>query len=158
MLGPLVVGVIVVRVFIWIGILSGILTRFTEATGKIRRSVQLGPWRLPNFDESVQQLISEVGTTNGLVVGLVSGLAVRSSEILSTTSLSVEARIIIFAASFLLWRWMKRFGYFRRSTVDFWISWLDTAWHPHQRLELENDLIAAYLLTTGDVPPAQFLG
>ncbi len=53
---------------------------------------------------------------------------------------------------------MKRFGYFRRSTVDFWISWLDTAWHPHQRLELENDLIAAYLLTTGDVPPAQFLG
>ena len=38
-------------------------------------------------------------------------------------------------------------------------SWVvHTAWYPHQRLELENDLIAAYLLTTGDVPPAQFLG
>jgi hypothetical protein len=32
------------------------------------------------------------------------------------------------------------------------------AWLPHQRLELENDLIAAHLLATGAVPAAQFLG
>jgi hypothetical protein len=32
-------------------------------------------------------------------------------------------------------------------------TWLD-----HQRLELENDLIAAHVLTTGRVPSAQFLG
>jgi hypothetical protein len=38
-------------------------------------------------------------------------------------------------------------------------SWvLNPAWHDHQRLELENDLIAAHLLETGRVPPAQFLG
>lgn len=38
-------------------------------------------------------------------------------------------------------------------------SWvLDEAWLPHQRLELENDLIAAHLFTTGQVPAAQFLG
>jgi hypothetical protein len=38
-------------------------------------------------------------------------------------------------------------------------SWvLNGAWPAHQRLELETDLIAAHLLTTGLVPPAQFLG
>ncbi len=35
---------------------------------------------------------------------------------------------------------------------------LDGAWHTHQRLELENDLIAAYVLSTGTVPPGQFIG
>jgi hypothetical protein len=35
---------------------------------------------------------------------------------------------------------------------------LNAAWYRHQRLELENDLIAAYLLATGEVPPAQFRG
>ncbi len=38
-------------------------------------------------------------------------------------------------------------------------SWvLDGAWHAHQRLELENDLIAVYVLATATVPPAQFIG
>lgn len=37
-----------------------------------------------------------------------------------------------------------------------WIS--NPLWVTHQRLELENDLIAAHLLETGSVPPAQFLG
>ena len=38
-------------------------------------------------------------------------------------------------------------------------SWvLNEAWLPHHRLELENDLIAAYLLETGEIPTAQFLG
>jgi hypothetical protein len=38
-------------------------------------------------------------------------------------------------------------------------SWvLGASWLPHQRLELENDLIAAHLLTTGTAPAAQFLG
>lgn len=38
-------------------------------------------------------------------------------------------------------------------------SWvLNEAWLPHQRLELENDLIAAHLLRTGTIPAAQFLG
>ena len=31
-------------------------------------------------------------------------------------------------------------------------------WHRHQRQELETDLIAAHVLTTGLVPPAQFIG
>lgn len=35
---------------------------------------------------------------------------------------------------------------------------LNETWYAHQRLELENDLIAAYILHTGEVPPAQFLG
>jgi hypothetical protein len=35
---------------------------------------------------------------------------------------------------------------------------LNDDWLDHQRLELENDLIAAHLLTTGQVPAAQFLG
>lgn len=38
-------------------------------------------------------------------------------------------------------------------------SWvLNEDWLSHQRLELENDLIAAHLLHTGDIPAAQFLG
>lgn len=38
-------------------------------------------------------------------------------------------------------------------------SWvLNGEWLSHQRLELENDLIAAHLLQLGDVPVAQFLG
>ncbi len=37
-------------------------------------------------------------------------------------------------------------------------SWVIGDWLPHQRLELENDLIAAHILTTGGVPAAQFLG
>jgi hypothetical protein len=38
-------------------------------------------------------------------------------------------------------------------------SWvLHSAWHHHERLELESDLIADHLLTTGHVPAAQFLG
>lgn len=35
---------------------------------------------------------------------------------------------------------------------------LNDAWHTHQRLELENDLIAAYIFHTGSIPAAQFLG
>lgn len=38
-------------------------------------------------------------------------------------------------------------------------SWvINDAWQPHQRLELENDLIAAHVLETGTIPAAQFLG
>jgi hypothetical protein len=38
-------------------------------------------------------------------------------------------------------------------------SWVfNDSWPPHQRLELENDLIAAHILSTGAVPAAQFLG
>jgi len=35
---------------------------------------------------------------------------------------------------------------------------LNPALLAHQRLELENDLIAAHVLATGEVPPAQFIG
>jgi hypothetical protein len=35
---------------------------------------------------------------------------------------------------------------------------LNAGWLPHQRLELECDLIGAHLLVTGTVPPAQFIG
>ncbi len=38
-----------------------------------------------------------------------------------------------------------------------WAAALNEDWLPHHRLELENDLIAAHILTTGDVPVAQFL-
>jgi hypothetical protein len=31
-------------------------------------------------------------------------------------------------------------------------------WERHQRQELETDLIAAHILSTGHVPPAQFIG
>jgi hypothetical protein len=38
-------------------------------------------------------------------------------------------------------------------------SWvLNDAWLPHQRLELECDLIGSHLLVTGTAPAAQFLG
>jgi hypothetical protein len=37
-------------------------------------------------------------------------------------------------------------------------SYVEGEWETHQRLELENDLIAAHLLTTDTVPPAQFIG
>jgi hypothetical protein len=38
-------------------------------------------------------------------------------------------------------------------------AWVvNTHWRPHQRLELENDLIASHLLMTGILPAAQFLG
>lgn len=37
-------------------------------------------------------------------------------------------------------------------------SWVVGAWLPHQRLELENDLIAAHVLVLEAVPPAQFIG
>jgi hypothetical protein len=45
------------------------------------------------------------------------------------------------------------------STGDLTCSWvLNDVWHANQRLELENDLIASYVLGTASVPPAQFLG
>jgi hypothetical protein len=38
-------------------------------------------------------------------------------------------------------------------------SWVvNESWCAHQRLELENDLIAAHVLATGAVPQAQFIG
>ncbi|MDQ3222839.1 MAG: hypothetical protein M3Q75_05090 [Gemmatimonadota bacterium] len=37
-------------------------------------------------------------------------------------------------------------------------SWVGGEWLPHQRLELEVDLIAAHMLVTGRLPLAQFLG
>lgn len=38
-------------------------------------------------------------------------------------------------------------------------SWVaNDKWLPHQRLELENDLIAAHMLRIGEVPDVQFLG
>jgi hypothetical protein len=36
-------------------------------------------------------------------------------------------------------------------------SWVvNSAWEHHQRLELENDLIAAWVIATGSPPAAQF--
>jgi len=38
-------------------------------------------------------------------------------------------------------------------------SWtINAAWLRHHRLELETDLIGAYVLSTGQAPSAQFLG
>jgi hypothetical protein len=38
-------------------------------------------------------------------------------------------------------------------------SWtINNDWLSHQRLELENDLIAAHVLETATIPAAQFLG
>ena len=37
-------------------------------------------------------------------------------------------------------------------------SWAVGEWLPHQRLELETDLIAAHLFATSAVPDAQYLG
>ena len=34
---------------------------------------------------------------------------------------------------------------------------LNDEWFDHQRMEIENDLIAAHVLTTGEVPEAQFI-
>ena len=36
-------------------------------------------------------------------------------------------------------------------------SWVTGTWYPHQRLALVTDLIAAYLLTVGELPQEQFL-
>lgn len=42
---------------------------------------------------------------------------------------------------------------------SFEVSWmLSTCWMDHHRLELENDLIAAHMLTFGVPPLAQFQG
>ena len=38
------------------------------------------------------------------------------------------------------------------------VSWVEGPWQRHQRLELENDLIAAHMLAVGRPPVAQFLG
>ena len=45
---------------------------------------------------------------------------------------------------------------FTGSLVCSWV--IVSSWLPHQRLELENDLIAAYVLSTGTIPQAQFIG
>jgi len=37
-------------------------------------------------------------------------------------------------------------------------SWVQGPWLKHQRLELETDLIGAFVLTTRAAPSAQFLG
>jgi len=38
-------------------------------------------------------------------------------------------------------------------------SWvINNSWANHHRLELENDLIASYILATKSIPAAQFLG
>jgi hypothetical protein len=38
-------------------------------------------------------------------------------------------------------------------------SWVaNKEWLLHQRLELENDIIASHLIATGEVPSAQFRG
>lgn len=38
------------------------------------------------------------------------------------------------------------------------VSWVEGGWVSHQRLELENDLIASHVLVEGRPPAAQFLG
>ena len=38
------------------------------------------------------------------------------------------------------------------------VSWVEGPWVSHQRLELENDLIASHILVEGRPPRAQFLG
>ena len=44
---------------------------------------------------------------------------------------------------------------FRADMESSWV--LNDTWHGHQRLELENDLIGAYMLWAGSSPPAQFM-
>ncbi len=44
------------------------------------------------------------------------------------------------------------------SLVPLEVSWVEGAWRSHQRLELENDLIAAHVLAEERPPVAQFLG
>lgn len=42
--------------------------------------------------------------------------------------------------------------------ADMECAWLlNDRWHTHQRLELENDLVAAYMLWAGAPPPTQFM-
>lgn len=45
---------------------------------------------------------------------------------------------------------------FTRALECSWV--IGSAWLPHQRLELENDLIAAHVLAAGTIPRAQFFG
>lgn len=50
-------------------------------------------------------------------------------------------------------------GLFLAAADQIQASWvLNDAWLDHHRLELENDLIAAYVLATGDRPDMQYLG
>jgi hypothetical protein len=35
---------------------------------------------------------------------------------------------------------------------------VNDGWFDHQRMEIENDLIVTHVLTTGEVPEAQFIG
>ncbi len=50
-------------------------------------------------------------------------------------------------------------GVIFRSSKRLECSWvLHDDWKSHHRLELENDLIAAHLIETGELPKAQFLG
>lgn len=39
-----------------------------------------------------------------------------------------------------------------------WSHVVNDNWLSHHRLELENDLIAAHILQTGEIPTVQFLG
>ncbi len=50
----------------------------------------------------------------------------------------------------------RQADFFSNDATCSWV--LNSEWHARQRLELENDLIAAYMLETASVPPAQFLG
>lgn len=53
----------------------------------------------------------------------------------------------------------QRQGVIFADPTDVEMSWVvNHDWHKHHRLELENDLIAAYILATGRLPEAQFLG
>lgn len=63
----------------------------------------------------------------------------------------------------LLTHWRKRHGdnpqgrvFGRAVRVE--ASWVGGPWLPHQREELETDLIAAHVLSAGLPPPAQFIG
>jgi hypothetical protein len=47
------------------------------------------------------------------------------------------------------------FGCARRLECSYVVN---SAWADHQRLEVENDLIAAHVLTLGSIPAAQFIG
>ena len=44
------------------------------------------------------------------------------------------------------------------SLVPLQVSWVEGGWVSHQRLELENDLIASHVLVEGRAPAAQFIG
>ena len=49
-------------------------------------------------------------------------------------------------------------GQIFREAKQLQFSWVVGDWPKHQAHELENDLIAAHLWETGEVPSAQFLG